>query len=388
MRFSTRIAKIKPSPTLGAAAKVRELQAKGVEVLDFTVGELSFPTPEKVKAACKKAIDENWTRYAPVPGILELRLSIAKRLKKDYSLSYSPDEIIVTCGAKQAIYAALQVLIDDGDEVLIPSPYWVSYPDQVLLAGGRPVFLPTDAAAGFKITAEQLEKGITGKTKLLILNSPSNPTGACYAEEELKAIGAVCAAKNIAVLSDEIYDKLTYDGFRHVSFPQACPDFKEWTILINGASKDFSMTGWRMGYAAGPKEVIDKMKILQSQEITSIPTFVQRACITAFSDCDKEVEAMRKELQKRRDVMFDLLSKIRGLECSKPRGAFYLFPNVRAFKKTSAELADILLEKAHVAVVAGEGFGAPGYLRLSFVCEMKEIGEGMEKIRKTLENLL
>ncbi|MBI5299473.1 MAG: pyridoxal phosphate-dependent aminotransferase, partial [Deltaproteobacteria bacterium] len=327
IEFSKRILKIKPSPTLSAAAIAKELQAKGIKITDFTVGELTFHTPKKIKEACKKAIAENWTRYAIVPGILELRQAITARIKKDYSVSYSPNEVIVTCGAKHAIYNVLQVLLNEGDEVLIPTPYWVSYPDQVLLADGKPVFLTTDEKNGFKTTPKQLEKFITPKTKLFILNTPSNPAGVCYSGEELQALGKICAKNNILVLSDEIYDKLVFDNFKHTSFVHACPEMRDRTILINGASKSYSMTGWRMGFAAAPIAIIDKMKILQSQELTSIPTFVQKACVTAFADCDKKVEEMRVEMQKRRDVMHAELSKIKGVECLKPEGAFYLFPN-------------------------------------------------------------
>ncbi|MDP2600191.1 MAG: pyridoxal phosphate-dependent aminotransferase [Deltaproteobacteria bacterium] len=387
MKFSDRILKIKPSATLKAAAKARELKAKGVQVIDFTVGEPDFNTPEKIKEACKKALDENFTRYAPVPGFPELRQSICNYLKREFGLAYKPEEIIATAGAKHAIYAALQVLINPGDEVIIPAPYWVSFYDQVLLTGGKPVVIKTDDTTGFKMTPRQLEQNIGPKTKLLILNTPSNPTGSCYSGEELKKFGDICAGKNILVLSDEIYAKLTYDGFKHVSFVTACPEMREKTILVNGASKSYAMTGWRIGFAAAPKEIIDKMQILQSQEVTSVPTFIMRASITAFNDCDKEVEAMRREFEKRRDVAFAGLSKIKGVTCYKPSGAFYLFPNVKAFKKSSEEIAELLLEEAHVAVVSGESFGAPGYLRVSYATDIPSIEMGIDKMKKTLEKL-
>jgi len=388
MKFSDRILKIKPSATLKAAAKARELKAKGVQVIDFTVGEPDFNTPEKIKEACKKAIDQNQTHYAPVAGTLELRQAIAKSLKKDCDIDYKPEEIIVTGGAKHAIYAALQVLINPGDEVIIPAPYWVSFYEQVLLAEGKPVVITTDDASGFKMKPDQLKKAITNKTKLLILNTPSNPTGACYSGEELKKFGEIGAEKNILVLSDEIYAKLTYDGFKHTSFAAACPEMKEKTILINGVSKSYAMTGWRMGFAAAPKEIIDKMQILQSQEITSIPTFVMRACTTAFNDCDEEVEAMRREFEKRRNVAFEGLSKIKGITCYKSSGAFYLFPNVKAFGKSSDEIAELLLEEAHVAVVSGESFGAPGYLRVSYAASIENIERGLQNMKMVLEKLL
>lgn len=387
MQFSNRILKIKPSATLYAAAKVRELKEKGIKVIDFTTGEPDFPTPSKIKEACKKALDENRTRYGPVPGLPELRETIAQSLKRDYGVDYKREEILVTCGVKHAIYAALQVLINPGDEVIIPSPYWVSFVEQVSLAEGKPVVIKTDDKKGFKITPAQLEKRVTAKTKLLILNTPSNPTGACYTKEDLQKIGEVCEKKNILVLSDEIYSKLTYDGFKHTSFVSAVPSLREKTILVNGVSKAYAMTGWRMGFAAAPKELIAKMQTLQSQEITSIPTFVMWACVRAFQDCETEVEKMRSEFEKRRNLMFELLTKIPGITCLKPKGAFYLFPNVQAFKKSSQGLADTLLEKAHVACVAGEGFGAPGYLRLSYACSEKEITEGIEKIKDAIRCL-
>lgn len=387
MKFSERILKIKPSATLKAAAKARELKSKGIKVIDFTVGEPDFNTPETIKTACKKALDENQTRYAPVPGTLALRQAIAGNLKQHCDIDYKAEEIIVTGGAKHAIYATLQVLINSGDEVIIPAPYWVSFYEQVLLAEGKPVVIPTDDDTGFKMTPTQFKKAITPKTKLLILNTPSNPTGACYNREELAAFGEICAAKNILVLSDEIYSRLTYDGFQHTSFVKAAPAMKNKTILINGASKSYAMTGWRMGFAAAPKEIIDKMQILQSQEITSIPTFIMPACITAFNSCDKEVEAMRKEFEKRRNIAFEALNKISGISCCKPSGAFYLFPNVKNFKKSSEEIADLLLEEAHVAVVAGEAFGAPGYLRISYATTVENIREGLRRIKEALEKL-
>lgn len=387
MNFSKRISKIQPSATLKAKQIATDLKAKGVQIIDFSAGEPSFPTPKKIVDACKKALDENWTYYAPIPGLPELRKAIAKRHHLDHDVDYDSDQISVSCGAKQSIYTALQVLIDEGDEILIPSPYWVSYPEQVLLADGKPVILKTSDSKDFKINSKQLEKAITSRTKLLILNSPSNPTGSCYTAEELKQIAEVCSKKNIWVLSDEIYDKLTYDDFKQTSFVEIAPFHKEKTILINGASKAYSMTGWRVGYACGPKELIQKMNILQGQGITSIPTFIQRACVTAFLECEEEIEAMRKEFEKRRNFMFDLLTQIPGVTCYKPKGAFYLFPNMSAFKIPTPELANYLLEKAHVSLVAGDSFGAPGFLRLSFVGDLESIKKGVKNIKEALTRM-
>lgn len=387
MEFSKRMADVKASATLRAKQKALELQAQGVRVINLSAGEPSFDTPEKIKTACKKALDQNFTRYGPVNGILKLREAIAKKLQRISGVEVSPEAIVVTCGAKQAIFSALQILLNDGEEVLLPSPYWVTYPAQIKLAGGQPVFLAADESTGFKITPKHLHKAVTAKTKILILNSPSNPTGSCYTQEELAALGKICAQKNIWVISDEIYEEITFDGFQHVSFLKACPFHAERTVLINGASKAYAMTGWRVGYAAGPLEFVERLKILQSQEITSIPTFIQHACVTAFNDCDDEIKKMRGEFAKRRDAAYKKLLKIKGVKCFKPQGAFYLFPDLRAFKKSGLELSDLLLEKAHVSVVPGESFGAEGHIRISFVNETAEIEEGIERMRKVLEAL-
>lgn len=387
MTFSDRILNIRPSETLKAKAKAAELRARGVEVIDLTAGEPDFNTPEKIKEACKKSLDANETRYGPVPGLPELRSAIAAKIKRDNRLEFSPDQIVVTCGAKQAIYSSLQVLVNPGDEVLLPAPYWVSFPSQIQLAEGRPVILETNEEKEFKITPTQLKQAITPKTKLLILNSPSNPTGACYSPAELKAIGQVCAEKKIWVLSDEIYERLTFDGLPHTSILNVCPEIEGQTLLINAASKSYAMTGWRMGFVAGPAAFIEKFKILQGQEITSIPTFIQRACVTAFNDCGAEVEKMRQAFEKRRDAFYAAVTKIPKVTCVKPKGAFYLFPNFNAYKKPASLLAEYLLDTAHVAVVAGEGFGAPGYLRLSFCLDIPILQEAAAKIGAAVKKL-
>lgn len=387
MKFSRRISGIHPSATLRAKQLGEELAARGIEVIDLSAGEPSFPTPEKIKQACKTALDQNKTYYGPAAGIAPLRQAIAKQLKRTHGIDYIADEIVITCGAKQAIFMALQILIDPGDEVLIPAPYWVSYPEQVRLAEGKPVILNGSTENDFKITPKQLKKGFTAKTKMLILNSPSNPTGSCYTAEEFAALADVCAAKGVWVLSDEIYDRLTFDGFRQVSFAAAAPQWREKTILVNGASKAYSMTGWRMGYLAAPAEFIAKSRIWQSQEITTIPSFVQQACVTAFNDCDAEVAAMAAAYQSRRDLLHRLVCDIPKIKCAKPKGAFFLFPDMRAFKIPTETLAEILLEKAHVSVVAGDGFGAPGFLRLSFVADETSLEQGAAQIREVLEKL-
>ncbi len=385
MKFAKRILTVQPSATLAAAQKKRDLEQKGVKVLDFTVGEPDFPTPTAVKEAAKKAIDANDTYYTPVPGTSALRKAICEKLKADNGLDYSPDEVLVSAGAKNVIFEATQVLIDDGDEVIITSPYWVSYPEHVVLAGGKSVIVETSDQTQFKMTAAQLKKAITKKTRMLILNSPSNPTGMAYTEKELKELGEVCRGNDFWILSDEIYEKLVFDGFHQTSFAAACPDLKERTLTVNGASKAFSMTGWRMGYIAGPKPVIEKIKTMQSQGVTCIPGFIQQACITALKETAPDVATMVKEFQKRRDVMVAGFNKMPGVTCIKPNGAFYCFPNVQAAAqkkgiKNTLELAEVLLEQLHIATVAGEGFGAPGYLRFSYATDMASIQEALHRL--------
>lgn len=387
MPFSNRINHIKPSATLSAKLKALELKAKGVDVVNLSAGEPSFFTPDKIKEACKKAINENWSLYGPVNGFPELRQAVADCQKRTNGLDISPDAVVMSCGAKQGIYATLQILINPGDEVLIPAPYWVTYPSQVELAEGIPVTIKTAADTDFKLQPDRLRTAITPKTKLLILNTPSNPTGCCYTEEELKKIGEICAEKNIWVLSDEIYDQLTFDDFQHVSFLKAAPFHRNKTVLVNGASKSYAMTGWRVGYVIGPQAFVGKLKNFQGQEITSLPTFIQRACIVAFGECDEEAARMRKVYEERRNRAFSLLTSIKGVRCYKPKGAFYLFPEVSYYNKPTPELVDYFLEEAHVSVIAGDNFGAPGYFRLSFVAEMKEIEKGIERIKSALGKL-
>lgn len=387
MTFAKRIEAIKPSATLKAKQLAADLAARGIKVIDLSAGEPSFPTPEKIKTACKKSLDANQTYYAPASGILSLREAISKQLKRTHNIDYAADDIVITCGAKQAIFLALQILVHPGDEVLIPAPYWVSYPEQTLMSEGVPVIIETSSENNFKLTPEKLIKAITKKTKALILNSPSNPTGSCYTAEEFEALATICAKKDIWVVSDEIYDRLTFDHFRQVSFAKAAPKMRHRTILVNGASKSFSMTGWRMGYIAGPCDFIAKVKIWQSQEITTIPTFVQHACATAFNECDSEVEKMVKIYQTRRNLLLDLIREIPKIQCPKPQGAFFLFPDCRAFKNPPAELADYLLEEAHVSVVSGASFGAPGFLRLSFVADENSLKKGAAQIKEALAKL-
>lgn len=389
IKISKRAARMATSATLAMAAKAAELRTQGVNVISFATGEPDFDTPERVRSTCKKALDAGQTRYTPSAGIPDLKAAIAAKLERDNNLKYDTNQIVVTCGAKQAIYNALQVILDPGDEVLVPSPYWVSYPDQIFLCDGIPVTVPTSDETSFKVTPTLLTKLSNKKTKALILNSPSNPSGTAYTREELIDIAKFCVLHNIAIISDEIYEKLTYDGFVHTSIADAHPPAKDITITINGVSKAYAMTGWRMGYAAGPKDIISKMATLVGQQISGIPGFVQSACVDALKNCDGDITKMRTEFAARRDLMLSHITKIPNVKCRTPKGAFYLFPDMKAYvgKKDIADtsaLVTYLLAEAHIATVAGDSFGAPGFVRFSYATSRENIVEGMERLAGAL----
>lgn len=396
-KLASRIAKVKPSPTLTLSAKEKALKAQGLDVVSFVAGEPDFDTPDNIKKAAITAIEKGFTKYTPVGGTPELKDAIIAKLKKDNGLTYSREEILVSCGGKHSLYNAAQALFNPGDEVLIPAPYWVSYPDQALLNEAIPVILETTDATGFKVTPAQLEKAITKKSKIFILNSPSNPTGAAYTKEDLKALAAVIVKHDLICLSDEIYEKIVYDGFTHVSIAALGEEIKARTIIVNGASKAYSMTGWRMGFAAGPKEWISAMEMVQGQ-VTSNPTSItQKACVEAFAGPQEQITKMAREFEKRRNYIVEALNAIPGVTCPKPQGAFYVFPNISKLlgKKTAkgvmintaADFSVYLLEDFLVATVNGEGFGAPGYIRLSYATSMEEIMKGIERIKKAIAEL-
>jgi aspartate aminotransferase len=395
-RISQRACAMSPSATLAMAAKARRMRAEGVEVISFATGEPDFVTPPAIREEAKRALDEGLTHYTPSAGIPELKRAVVNKLARDNGLKYDDDEVTITCGAKQAIYNALQVIIDPGDEVIIPAPYWVSFPDQVRLADGKPVIITTTIDGSFKVTPKALEQAITSRTRAIILNTPSNPTGSAYTQEELERIGGLMCRHGITVISDEIYEKLTYDGFVHTSIAAAHPPAKEITIVVGGVSKAYAMTGWRMGFAAGPKEIITKMTMLVGQQITGIPAFVQRACVAAFDGAHEEVERMRREFESRRDLMLKRLLTVPGISCHKPEGAFYLFPNVGSYlgrkwkghtMDSATALANFLLEEGHIAVVSGDPFGAPGHIRLSYAASREDIEEGIRRLKEALAKL-
>ena len=392
MRLSFRGRSTAASPTLALDAKTKKLVSEGVDVLSFGVGEPDFDTPDHIKDAAIEAIRKGFTKYTPSSGIPELRQAICDKLRKDNALDYKPAEVIVSVGAKHSIYNAVMVLCEEGDEVLLPVPYWVSYPEMIKLAGGKPVYLRTGIETGFKVTSEQLEKAITPKTSLLIFNSPSNPTGAIYTEEEMRKIAEVCLKHHVAVISDEIYEKLIYEG-KHVSFAALSPEVKANTVTVNGVSKSYSMTGWRIGYAAGPRDVIDAMGNLQSHSTSNPTSISQKAAVAGLTGPQEPLEMMRVEFEKRRNYMVKRLGEMPGFKCLLPPGAFYTYPEVSALigRKIAGKLvtsdsvlADILLDDARIAVVPGQAFGSSGNLRFSYATSMKVIEEGMNRLAKIL----
>ena len=389
MSLSQRVKKIEPSPTLGLVAAAKSLKAQGHDVIEFGAGEPDFNTPDNIKAAGIKAIVDNFTRYTPNLGIKELRDAICEKLERDNNLKYTPDQVIVSSGAKHSLFNAIMALCDVGDEVIIPAPYWVTYPEIVKVADGIPVIVPTTGDTSYKMTAQQLRAAITPKSKTVIINSPSNPAGAVYTEAELKEIAQVCVENNLYVISDEIYEKLIYDDEKHVSIASFGEDIKKLTVTINGVSKAYAMTGWRIGYAVAEKEIIQAMDAFQSHATSAPASMAQKASYEAVAGNQDTVEQMRKEFDKRRKFIVDELNKIPGIVCQVPRGSFYAFPDISGlYGKTIAGVAieddsvfaKLLLEKVYVAVVPGSPFGSPGNLRLSYASSIDYIKKGLDRI--------
>jgi aspartate aminotransferase len=395
IRLTQRIQKVKPSPTLAIDTKAKSMKAEGIDVVGFGAGEPDFDTPEHIKQAAIDALKAGKTKYTPVGGINELKDAIIQKLKRDNQLHYSREEVLVSCGGKHALYNIAQVLLEAGDEVLIPAPFWVSYPDQVLLNDAKPVIIETREENGFKITAAELEQAITPKTRAFILNSPSNPTGSAYTEEELEDIAEILVAKNVICISDEIYEKIVYDGFRFTSIASLNEKIKALTLTVNGASKVYSMTGWRMGYVVGPEPIIRAMTKLQGQVTTNINSMTQWACVAALNGSQEFLKDWVAEFKKRRDYIVDRFNSMPGIHCYKPQGAFYVFPNISSYLKRKAkgrlietdnDFCEYLLERFLVACVAGSGFGAPGYMRLSYATSMENIQKGLDRIEKALKD--
>ncbi len=394
--LSDRAGKIKPSPTLAIDARAKALKANGLDVVNFGVGEPDFDTPENIKAAAIKAIRDGFTKYTPVGGIDKLKDAIVEKFERDNNLHFSRDEIIVSCGAKHSLYNIAQALFSPGDEVLIPSPYWVSYPDQALLNEAVPVFVRTYEKDLFLLRPEVLKTHITRKTKVLILNTPSNPTGLAYDSKTLEEIAGIALKNDIYIVSDEIYEKLIYDGIRHVSVASLDKDIKEKTIVVNGLSKAYAMTGWRIGFAAGPKEIIRAMTNIQSQSTSNPTSIAQKAAIEALAGPQDFIGIMISEFDRRRKFLVEEINAIQGMSCIKPNGAFYAFPNVsglygRRFENgkiaSSSDLALYLLEKANVAVVPGAAFGEDNHIRLSYATSIEEIRKGIDRIKDAVYRL-
>ncbi len=394
--LSERSYKIKPSPTLSIDSKAKALKAKGIDVVNFGVGEPDFDTPDNIKEAAIKAIKDGFTKYTPVGGIDALKDAIIEKFKRDNNLDYKREEIIVSCGAKHSLYNVAQALFSPGDEVLIPSPYWVTYPEQVVLNDAVPVFIRTHESDSFMLNPESIESHITKKTKAIILNYPSNPTGLTYNKKKLEQIAEVVLKYNIYIISDEIYEKLTYDGFKHISIASLDNSIKEKTIVISGLSKSYAMTGWRIGFAAGPKEIIKAMTDIQSQSTSNPNSISQMAAIEALKGPQDFIKTMIDEFDKRRKLLVSELKSIKGVRCVNPTGAFYVFPNVSSFygKKannfkilSSSDLAMYLLEKANVALVHGGAFGDDNHIRLSYATSIDEIKKGVERIKEALKQL-
>ena len=394
--LSRRARGLKPSPTLAITAKAKAMQAQGMKVIGFGAGEPDFDTPENIKRAAVKALDEGFTKYTPAGGIVELKDAIIQKFERDNQLTYKRSQIIVSCGGKHSFYNLAQAIFDTGDEVIVPAPYWVSYPPMVALAEGTPVIVDTKEENGFKLTPEDLVKHVTSKTKALIINSPSNPTGSAYTKEDLEKIAEIAISRNFYVISDEIYEKIVYDGFRFVSIASLGEEIKKRTIIVHGVAKTYSMTGWRIGYTAGPEEIVTAMDNIQSQSTSNPNSIAQKASIEALAGPQDDVGKMVKAFAERRRYIVDRLNKIPGVTCYNPAGAFYVFPNFSSYYARSYQgkrignstgLADYFLDVAKVAVVPGVEFGADPFERLSFATSMETIREGVDRIEDALKKL-
>ncbi|AGR77239.1 pyridoxal phosphate-dependent aminotransferase [Aliarcobacter butzleri] len=384
MKIANRMEQLSPSLTLAITALGRELKAQGKDILSFSAGEPDFDTPQIVKDAAIKAINEGQTKYTAVEGIIKTKQAIINKLKKDHNLDYKLEGIVISNGAKHSLFNLCQVLIENGDEVIIPSPYWVTYPEQVKYSGGVPVFIETDESTNFKITPEQLKKAITPKTKILMLNTPSNPTGSIYSKEELTAIGKVLEGTDIIVFSDEMYEKIIFNGKKFTAAAEVSADMYNRTVTINGLSKAVAMTGWRFGYVATPNVALAKaMTKLQGQVTSNINTMTQYAAIPALEgEADKDIEMMRAEFEKRKDYIVKAINEIDGLSCYEPDGAFYVFINIKKISNDSMKFCADLLEQKGVALVPGLAFGMEGYARFSFATSLEVIQEGVKRIKE------
>lgn len=391
MELAKRVQALTPSSTLAITAKAKELKAQGLDVIGLGAGEPDFNTPQHIIDRAYESMKEGHTKYTASAGLPQLKKAIINKLKQDQGIEYKEAEIIVGSGAKHVLYTLFQAILDEGDEVIVPTPYWVSYPEQVKLAGGTPIYCEGKESNSFKITPEDLKKSITDSTKAVIINSPSNPTGMLYTAEELLQLGEVCLAHGILIVSDEIYEKLVYGDAKHVSIAELSPELKKNTIIINGVSKSHSMTGWRIGYAAGDAAIIKAMANLASHSTSNPTTTAQYGAIAAYEGSQEPVEEMRKAFEGRRDAIYEKLISIPGISCIKPEGAFYLFPNVKKAMEATGfanvdDFSAALLEEALVAVIPGSGFGADENIRLSYATSMENLEHAIERIASFIES--
>lgn len=387
IKLAARVGEVSPSITLAIAAKAKAMKAEGIDVCSLSTGEPDFDTPEHIKAAAKQALDAGKTKYGPVSGEPQLKAAIARKLQSDNNLNYQPENIIVTNGGKHSLYNLMMALIEPGEEVVIPAPYWLSYPEMVKLASGKPVIVRTDASTGYKITPEQLSGAITPKTKLFVLNSPSNPTGMVYSPAEIKALAEVIVDRDILVVSDEIYEKIIYDGAQHVSIGSLGKEIFDRTFISSGFAKAYSMTGWRVGYLAGPSELIKATGTIQGHSTSNVCTFAQYGAIAALESSQESVEKMRQAFAQRRQVIFELLDAIPGISCIKPDGAFYMFVNISKTGMNSLEFCDAFLEQQQVAVIPGIAFGADDHIRLSYATDLGTIKKAVERLDKFVRSI-
>jgi aspartate aminotransferase len=396
MNLASRVKEISPSPTLAITAKAKKMRSEGIDVIGFGAGEPDFDTPDNVKQAGVAAINEGFTKYTVESGIDELKKAVVKKLARDNRLSYEPEDVIVSCGAKHSLFNICLGLLDPGDEVIVPAPYWVSYPEQIKLVGAKPIIMETREEEGFQIDPDLLAGLITPKTKAIIVNSPSNPTGAIYAREILEKVAEIAIRHRICVISDECYEQITYTKGKCVSIASLGEEIKALTMVVNAVSKPYSMTGWRIGYAAGPRDLVKAMSKIQGQTTSNPTSISQKAAVEALNGDQKFIQEMVEEFNKRKDYIVARLNSINGVFCLKPEGAFYAFPNIasKLGKKiedvtitTSLDLCAYLLEKAHVAVVPGFAFGSDHHIRLSYACSMENIRTGLDRIEAALAYL-
>lgn len=387
MKLASRVSQIAPSLTLKISATAKAMKAEGIDVCSFTAGEPDFDTPAHIKEAAKQALDSGKTKYGPTAGEPKLREAIARKLQKDNNLNYNAANVIVTNGGKHSLFNLMLALVEAGDEVIIPAPYWVSYPEMVKIAGGKPVIVETSEANGYKITPEQLKQAITPQTKLFVLNSPSNPTGTVYAPAEIEALAQIVVENDLWVVSDEIYEKILYDRVQHLSIGAVSEEVFQRTIISNGFAKSYSMTGWRVGYIAAPMELIEAMSLIQDHSTSNVCTFAQYGAIAALESSQDCVEQMRQAFDERRKVIVEKIRSIAPLSCPTPEGAFYVFVDISKTGLNSLEFCDRLLERQQVAVIPGVAFGADGCIRLSYATDLASIEKGIDRLAKFIESL-